>query len=261
MSESGGRFDPTVRRTALFVLSAAAAALALRLAWVYPVAAAFGLAGALLGLLLHRVSRRRSAALLRSGDVRLVLARWQRAMPRVPHAETMVPLMTATALAAYGWNERARAVLRTARRGPAWDAAVEHRLFLDVLLLTFEGQTHQAIGRARDLEALPLPSVATPWLAHRVRTLRRAVGALARAFGHVAERGDGRLLKRAGDSSPLVYWAMRYAAAVLAVDRQELERARRLLADAPAWPEESCFGAFHDEIVAEVQRRAEQAAP
>ena len=242
-------------RTLLFVLSAALAAAALRLAWVFP----FGGIAVLVTLLgtlgMRWASRRRAAALLRSGDVRLVLSRWTAAMQRVPHSETLGPLMTATALAAYGWIDRARDVMRMAHRGPAWEAALEHRLFVDALLLTFEGDTIAALDRARELEALPMPSSA-PWLARRIRTLRRAVGALARAFAHLGEDGDRKLLLRAGQASPLVFWAMRYGAAISAVDARDLRLARRLIRDAPEWPAESCFHTFHTDIMAELERRS-----
>jgi hypothetical protein len=82
--------------------------------------------------------------------------------------------------------------------------------------------------------------------------LRDAVGALARAFAHQTRDGDGVLLERASDASPLVYWAMRYAAAVVAIDARSFSRARQLIADAPAWPAESIFRAFHDEILAQI---------
>ena len=244
-----------VTRVTLFMLSAALAALCLRLAWDYPLAAAVGLAGLVAGLSVRWLSRRRASAMLRSGDVRLVLTRWATSLQRVPHAETMAPLMTATALAAYGWVDRARAVLQTARRGPVWDAALEHRLFLDTLLLTFEGEVGAALDRARALEALPLPSAA-PWLTRRIRTLRRAVGALARAFAHLGQKGDRKLLLRAGSASPLVYWAMRYGAAILAIDAGDLRHARQLLGSAPPWPEESCFSLFHREIAQELERQS-----
>jgi hypothetical protein len=249
-----------VTRVTLFVLSASLAALALRLAWEYPLGAAAGLGGLAVGIGLRWLSRRRALAMLRSGDVRLVLARWAASLSRVPHAETMAPLMTATALAAYGWVERARAVLQTARRGPVWEAALEHRLFVDALLLTFEGDAAAALDRAKALEELPLPSSA-PWLTGRIRTLRRAVGALARAFAHLGEKGDRKLLLRAGDASPLVYWAMRYGAAILAVDARDLRHARRLLDAAPSWPEESCFSAFHREISGELERLSAEPVP
>lgn len=250
LGDPGGR---QVKTLVFFVVSAAAAALALVLAWQYPLAGVAGLLGLLLGLGMRWQSRRRAARVLRSGDVQLVLERWASSMDQVPHPETMGPLMMATALAAYGWLERARHVLRTARRGPAWEAAVEHRLFVEALLLTFEGQAEQAIDRASALERLPMP-VAAPWLAARVRTLRRAVGALARAFSHSGRSGDRQLLLRAGEASPLVYWAMRYGAAILAVDAGDLGQAATLLHDAPAWPDESCFGDFHREIADELRR-------
>jgi hypothetical protein len=159
----------------------------------------------------------------------------------------MGPLMAATAFAAFGWVKRARGQLARAERGPAWEAALEHRLFLDALLLTFEGDRDGALSQADRLERLPLPST-EPALRDRVRTLRVAVGALCRAFAHQSNPGDGALLERASEASPLVFWAMRYAAAVVAIDEQRFGEAQRLLAGAPAWPAESTFRAFHDEI-------------
>jgi hypothetical protein len=163
--------------------------------------------------------------------------------------------MTATAFAAYGWTERAREALRGAERGPAWDAALEHRLFLDSLLFTFEGHSERALDTARELERLPLPSAA-PFLVDRVRSLRSAVGALARAFAHASHDGDHELLVQASDASPLVHWAMRYGAAILSIDHGDLGRARALLEGAPEWPAESCFSLFHGEIAAELARRS-----
>jgi hypothetical protein len=43
---------------------------------------------------------------------------------------------------------------------------------------------------------------------------------------------------------------MRYAAAVVAIDHGRARDVRALLAEAPAWPEESAFRAFHDELLA-----------
>jgi hypothetical protein len=235
-------------RTLAFVASAAAAAGILRFTWHRPGVSA-GMLGAALAFALSRwIARWRLRRALRSGDVRSVLDRWSPSFARVPHPATMGPLMTATAFAAYGWVGKARAALASAERGPAWDAALEHRLFLEALLLTFEGDRDGALEQAGRLERLPLPAAA-PLLRDRVQMLRGAVLALARAFAHTSEPGDGALLERASEQSPLVFWAMRYAAAVVAVDQREWASARRLVADAPAWPAESTFRAFHDEIL------------
>lgn len=235
--------------TLAFVFSAALAAASLRFAWSQPLVAAAVLAGALAVLAVRWLSRRRLHRLLRSGDVDTVLERWSPAIDRVPHAATMGPLMTATAFAAYGWVERARAALAAAERGPAWEAALEHRLFLDAMLLTFEGDREAAREQAERLTRLPLPAAAGP-MRTKVAMLREAVAALVRAFAHTSAPCDGELLERASDTSPLVHWAMRYGAAIVAIDQGDNARARKLLEAAPPWPAESAFRAFHDELSA-----------
>jgi hypothetical protein len=167
----------------------------------------------------------------------------------------MAPLMTATAFAAYGWIERARAAIDEAARGPAWDAALEHRLFLEAMLAAFEGDLDAATEQAERLQRLPVPA-ASARLHERIRVLRGAVRSLVRAFAHEAAPDDRRLLLQASQASPLVFWAMRYAAAIAAVDQGELEEAQALLAQAPPWPDESCFARFHREITDEIARRA-----
>jgi hypothetical protein len=82
----------------------------------------------------------------------------------------------------------------------------------------------------------------------RVRILREALSAFARAFAHVSRSDDLRLLERAAKKSPLVHWAMRYAAAIVAVDHGDVPKARELLAQAPSWPEGSAFSAFQSEL-------------
>ena len=238
-----------------FVLSAATAALVLRVSWDEPWVGVATLGLIFVLVLLQLRTRRKTRRVLRSGDVEQVLDQWSSTMDQVPHASTMGPLMTATAFAAYGWTDKAREALRQAERGPAWDAALEHRLFVDTLLLTFEGDIEEALRRAARLQQLPLPSAA-PKLVEQVTTLRGAVGALARAFSHQSEQGDRQLLLDAGRHSPLVHWAMRYGAAIVSIDRGQLADARQLLREAPAWPAGSRFRRFHGEIVVEIDRQA-----
>jgi hypothetical protein len=238
-------------QTIAFVVSAAVAAGTLRFAWHQPLLAAAGLGGVFVFVASRWFARRRLRRLLRSGNVQSVLQRWAPSFTRIAHPATMAPLMTATAFAAYGWVSQARAAMASAARGPAWEAALEHRLFLDAILLTFEGDRDAALEQAGRLERLPLPPSGGA-LRDRVLMLRIAVGALARAFAHRSEPGDRERLEQASEASPLVFWAMRYAAAVIAVDQGDREKAMTLLASAPTWPTESIFRAFHDEIVTQL---------
>jgi hypothetical protein len=195
------------------------------------------------------LSRRRMRRLLLSGDIARILGTWQGSLRRVTHPETMAPLMTATAYAAYGFIEAARNSLSRAARGPAWEAAVEQRLFVEALLDVYEGERTKAMTKAEELELLPLPP-ASFWMRRKVALLRRGTAALARAFAHASRGDDEAVLRSAASSSPLVHWAMRYARAVVLVDRGRKGEALGLLADAPTWPEESAFHLFHAELVA-----------
>jgi hypothetical protein len=162
----------------------------------------------------------------------------------------MAPLLKATAYAAYGWIDAARRALERAVRGPAWDAAIEQRLFVETLLDTFEGDRDAAIRKAQALEALPMPS-AGPFARRRVAILRRGLAAMTRAFAHTSREGDARILSRAAGASPLVHWAMRYAAAIVAVDRGRARDVQALLSGAPNWPNESAFQTYHSELLAQ----------
>ena len=193
------------------------------------------------------LARRRMRRLLLSGDVTRVLGTWRAAIERVMFPETMAPLMAATAYAAYGWVDAARAALDRAVKGPAWDAAVEQRLFIEALLDTFEGDRATGLLKAEELERMPLPS-AGPLARIRVARLRRGVAALARAFAHRSDRSDLKKLLSAASSTPLMFWAMRYGAAVVAIDRGEMVEARELLDGAPPWPAESAFRVFDAEL-------------
>jgi hypothetical protein len=86
----------------------------------------------------------------------------------------------------------------------------------------------------------------------KIALLRRGVSALARAFAHTSRADDEEVLRDAAVSSPLVHWAMRYARVVFLVDAGRRTEARNLLADAPAWPEESAFRSFHDELLTQL---------
>jgi hypothetical protein len=83
----------------------------------------------------------------------------------------------------------------------------------------------------------------------RIALLRRGLGALARAFAHASREGDAQLLAKAAGTSPLVHWAMRYAAAVVAVDRGRGREVRMLLSGAPEWPVQSAFHEYHTELI------------
>lgn len=194
------------------------------------------------------LARRRIRRVLLSGDVHSVLRTWQSTMDRVPHPETMAPLMIATAYASYGWLDAARTALSRAVKGPAWEAAREQRLFIETLLCTFEGEQQAAMDKVRELEQLPLPSSGV-FLRRRVNQVRQGIGALVRAFGHQSSDADDKRLARAASASPIVHWAMRYAEAIVAIDHGESERARRLIAEAPDWPAQSAFASFHAELM------------
>ncbi|MDP9035479.1 MAG: hypothetical protein M3O50_11785 [Myxococcota bacterium] len=195
------------------------------------------------------LARWRLRKLLISGDVQRVIGTWEASIDKVPHPETMAPLLQATAYASYGWIEAARRALERAVKGPAWDAAVEQRLFVETLLDTFEGDRACAVEKSKALEALPMPSAGL-FVRRRVALLRRGLAAMARAFAHVSKQGDAKLLAKAAGASPLVHWAMRYAAAVVAVDRGRAGDVTALLAGAPKWPAQSAFHTYHRELLA-----------
>jgi hypothetical protein len=197
------------------------------------------------------LARRRMRRLLLSGDIGRIIATWQSSFRKVTHPETMGPLVTATAYAAYGFIDHARDALSRAAKGPAWEAAVEQRLFVEALLDVYEGERSRALTKAEELERLPLPKVGF-WMRRKIALLRRGVSALARAFAHSSRAEDEAVLRQAARSSPLVHWAMRYARAVYLVDAGRQGEARTLLADAPTWPEESAFRSFHDELTAQL---------
>jgi hypothetical protein len=198
-------------------------------------------------LLPQHLARRRLRRLLMGGDVEAILSVWQHSLDRVPHPETMVPLLRATALAAHGMIEAARGALGQAARGWAWHAAVEQRLFIETLLHTFDGDREQALQKAAALQLLPLP-IAGPFVRARIAALRGSMQALARAFARTPSDGDLDKLEHAARTNPLVHWPMRYAAAVVCIEGGDYAHARRLLRNAPSWPEQSVFNAYQTEL-------------
>ena len=235
-------------RTALWWLSAAA---------TIGVALHIGRTSVPLGLLLlllfvttqlpSLLRQLRFRKLMRSGDLGKVLQAYHPTLARLPHPETLGPLMVAVALAAHGMVDRARRALDRAVRGDAWEAALEHRWFVETLVEAFDGDRSRAVEQAERLERLPLPDGSAP-LQARVAMLRSALTALARAFARCPKQGDAEQLEAASDNSPLVHWAMRYGAIVAYLERGERERAKLLLANAPKWPTDSAFRAFQEEL-------------
>jgi len=242
----------SVSRLIAFAGSAALVAYALERArgnawWlVVPALAALAL---VLVLVLRAVGKRRVRRMLVEGRAEELLELWHDSLASMPHADTTVPLLHATALAATGFVERARAALGHAARGAAWPAAYEHRLLVETLLDAFEGERGAALEKAEELRNLPLPAVAEE-LKGRVALLREAVGAVARAFAHQPEERDAHLLWEAARRNALIHWPLRYAAAVVCIDAGRRAEARELLSNAPSWPAESAFHAFHEELTA-----------
>jgi hypothetical protein len=239
-------------RLLLLVASAALVASALHFASQTTTSLLLALAGGACGagvwFFFRWLTRRRVRRMLLSGKADELIRMWHEELARMPHADTTIPLLQATALAANGLTERARAALDRAARGEAWQAAYEHRLMIETLLDTFEGDRGEALDKAHRLRALPMPQV-TDDLKERIGLLREAVAAVARAFAHEAEAKDASLLWEAARRNALIHWPLRYAAAVVLLDRGEKARARSLIDGAPQWPEESAFRAFHEELL------------
>lgn len=233
-------------------MSAACVALGAHLALRSPLIAGVIAAAGVCMATLHLLRRRRVIKTLTGGDPDAVLELWGPTLEGMPHASTLMPLMAATALAASGCLERARVMLGRASRGPAWEAAFEHRLLLETMLDAFEGEREAALTKARELEALPLPATNSS-LRRRVTELRGALSALARAFARQSELGDAERLERAAKETPVLHWALRYAAAIARIECGDRRSAKALLKNAPTWPDESAFRAFHSELSAHAE--------
>ncbi len=230
----------------LFVGSAAVVAAILEGAWAHPLVAIAVVVTLGASMALRWWAKDHVVRALKAGDPSAVLEHWTGLSRKLPDAATTLPILRATALAAFGRVKEAREALALAERGPAWEAAAEHRLLVDVLLATFDGEMAEARAGAARLATFPLPE--DDGVRNKLATLRQSVVSLARAFAHQALPGDVDLLERASEESPLIHWAMRYGAAVAAIDAGDAGRARRLVEDAPSWPADSAFAAFQAEI-------------
>jgi hypothetical protein len=235
-------------RTAVWLLSSAAlVSFAVHVGMKSPALGVLLLALFALTQLPGAVRQARVRRQLRSGNLSAVLEAYYPTLARLPHPETLGPLMVAAALAAHGMVDRARRALDRAVRGDAWEAALEHRWFVETLMEAFDGDRELALDRAQSLEKLPLPP-ASAALRRRVASLRAALTALARAFARRSAGDDAEVLEAAAEDSPLVHWAMRYGAIVAYLERGDRQRARELLEDAPTWPADSTFRAFQQEL-------------
>ncbi|MEZ4223032.1 MAG: hypothetical protein R3B13_18960 [Polyangiaceae bacterium] len=230
-----------------FLASAVLGAVILRLSWDAPWLGAVALAAIAWFVLSRRRQQRRLQALALSGRTDELVNQWEQAVADLPQAETLLPLIHATAFTSSGLTDRAREALERGRRAGSWESTEEHRLIVETLLDAFEGDRQRAMDKARRLASLPVPPVG-PMMRARILELRRALMAFARAFAHDSGPGDGRLLRHAAKKNPLIHWPFRYAAAVAFIDHGKHSEAQRLLRDAPAWPADSAFAAFQEEL-------------
>lgn len=201
-------------------------------------------------LFVRQVQLRRSLA---RGDLAHVVARMLPSLKKLPHRDTLGPIALATLFAAHGQAREARATMAAAQRGPAWEGALEHRLFVETLLALLEGDFAVAKDQVAHMATLP---EATGPRALKSRTLREAMGSLTRAFSRESQPGDSDRLEEVSKTSPSVGWIMRYGAAIAAVDHGDLPRAERLIASAPTWPEGSRLRDVHAELVSLLDQHA-----
>ena len=238
------------------ILPATAAILAL--AWMALVNAWLLIIPILLGIAANVYprwkARERLHEIIDRGDVRALLRAWRGSVPTMTHAETAIPLMIATAYAAFGWVDEARRARAHIIPGLAHEVSREQLEFIDVLLEVYEGDRDAARHRAESLAKMPVESGGRAASA-RVLAVRRGLLAITRAFVHQATAEDARALIDVRIPVPILIWPLRYAEAIVAVDGGNLDLARTLLASAPAWPENSVFCTFHRELLVQIDGR------
>ncbi len=163
--------------------------------------------------------------------------------------EGVYHLLSATALAAFGYVDKARHALLQLERSPVVRSALEQRLIAEVLLDVFEGSRENAQRKVSLLEALPVPQ---GMIDKKVALLRQGIASFVRAFSHLAEPGDDARLRGAETAIPLISWAMRYARAIVAIDTGRAADVKGLLEGAPVWPPGSAYHEYHTELLSRV---------
>ena len=231
-----------------FLASAVLAAVALRLVWDAPWLGAILAAAAIYVFWSRRRERNKLRSLAASGRTEELVRQWEGAVSDLPHAETLIPLIHATAYTSSGLTDRAREALERGERTGSWESAAEHRLIVETLLDAFEGERELAVDKAERLRGMPLPPVG-PMMRARIVELRQALRAFARAFAHLSSPRDAAVLRAAAHKNPLIHWPFRYAAAVVCIDHGKLADADRLLRGAPEWPDDSAFASFQEELL------------
>ena len=213
------------------------------------------LAALLLGVGLwfpRALARRRLEAIIEAGDVMGLLRVWHRSAGRTADPATALPLLVATAYAAFGWVDEARHARGYILDGAELGPSREQLEFVDVLLEVYEGDRPAAVRRAEALLERGVPSGGAAFV-RRVRSLRRGLLAIARAFAHEANAEDAVALVSMQVPVPILTWPLRYAEAIAAIDRGDQACAAALLSRAPRWPENSVFHTFHRELAAIVR--------
>ncbi len=160
--------------------------------------------------------------------------------------EGIYQLLSATALAAFGYVDKARHALVLFERSQVVRTALEQQLIAEVLLDVFEGSRDAALRKVSLLESLP---VRRGLIDKKVAVLHHGIASFVRAFSHRAEPQDDAYLRGAERDIPLISWAMRYARAIVAIDTGRASEVIGLLEGAPVWPPSSAYHEYHTELL------------
>lgn len=199
------------------------------------------------------LERMRRRAVYRSGNVRDILH--TALLETDSESENSVTLKRALAFAALGVTGPARLALQSRPRRALSDEEREELLIIEALVEAFDGEHTNATRRVAALELLPLP---TGGAERRARSVRRCLAAIVRAFDGRSEQDDLEVLVRGPEVLPILYWATRYAAAAVCAQRGARDAVQTLLAEAPAWPEESAFSLLHRDLLGDLEEAAER---